>query len=385
MSLFPFTPPKAGLYITADRFCVVPLRRHLGRLSYGDYVEQPLPSGSITPSSVEPNIHDPEQLTEILMDVVGNKKKPQSVALCLPDLCARTTILELATLPPKTQERQALIQWRLQEKLNLSKGKSRISYQILSSPVNGFAGSSDTNPSIRLLASAIQENIIEAYETICLNARLVPVSIHLASMAVFNMCRSLMDSILKTTADTYSYEPGSQFFLYLGDWGYSIIGVRDDAPVFLRTKPLRQLSPGVGADPSSVRKEGVPSEVKEPEDIFTTNSLESQTSPLQIATLVTNELVGTLQYFFETHAIPGSSDTVYPLFLIGSQDPESILPHIADLIEEEFPLDTEHGKPRFKSFPLFPSNPSLNVKPLSGLSTWRGNALPAFAATSDPS
>jgi len=241
MTLFPFTRPKVGLSVTADSLCVAHVNRRLGHQSFGGYVEQPLPSGSIRLSPVEPNILEREQVINSLQAVFGHLKGPQSVALCLPDLCARTTIFDMATLPSQSKEQQALVEWRLQQDLNLPKEKFRISYQIFSSPSGGLIGSPPTDRPVRLLATAIQENIIEAYEAVCLEVGLVPASIHLASLAVFNMCRALIDTTLKTSTERISFVHDTQFFLYLADWGFSIIAMRHQAPMFLRVKPLRHM------------------------------------------------------------------------------------------------------------------------------------------------
>jgi len=386
MIFFPFTRPQAGVYVTADRLCVAHVHRRLGHQSYGGYVEQPLPSGTIRLSPVEENILEKEEVSKLLQDAMGRSKKPQSVALCLPDLCARTTILEMATLPKKRKERHALVQWRLQQELKLSKEKTRISYQILPSPGLGLTGLLGTDQPIHLLATAIKEHIIEAYETVCLNAGLVPISIHLASLAIFNMCRSVMDSTLKAPQMLPSL-PQTQFFVYLSDWGISLIALRNQIPNFLRVKPLRQLSQWTNTEQAGHQgthagdQGETKSRSRENLESHSIQPLEETNHLIHSAKMITNELLGTLQYYFETHENTLSSETVHPLFLIGSQDPERILRHIAEFIQEEFPVDANQGKPRIQVIPVFPGNPTLNVKALPALPQWTGATLPAFAAS----
>jgi len=392
MTLFPFTRPKVGLYVTADSLCVAHIRRRLGHQSFGGYVEQPLPSGSIRLSPVEPNILEREQVITSLQAVFGHPKGPQSIALCLPDVCARTTIIEMATLPPKANEQQALVQWRLQQDLNLPKEPMRISYQILSPTSQGLTSSSPIAQPVRLLATAIQENIIEKYESVCLEVGLVPASIHLASLAVFNMCQPILNSALNTTAANISFVPDTQFFLYLADWGFSIIGMRDQTPIFLRVKPLRHMSqwtspvsrPMTAPGPQDLDDMGIPLDGNEEQGDSLSTNPEPPFSP-KTATMITNELVGTLQYYFETHETSSRTDEVYPLFLIGSHAPNSALPLISERIQQEFPCESDLGTPRIKTFPLFPGNYTLNLKPLSGLPAWTSTSLPAYAATSQSS
>ena len=387
MTFFPFTKPKVGLSITAEALYVTHVNRRWGYPSYGGSVEQPLPAGSIRLSPMEPNILNHEQVIHSLQAALGRPKGAQSIALCLPDLCARTTILEMTSLPNNSKEQHALVQWRLQQDLNLSKDNFRISYQILSATQGRFHTVPAPDQPVRLLATAIKESIIEAYETTCLEADLIPTSIHLASLAVFNACRPIMDSTLKKTSGHITFVPGTLFFLYLADWGFSLLAFQNHTPSFLRVKPLRQGSP-----PTTSHSHPVDETNLDDHDAASTNGTEERshilepnnmlTMPSYNTTVITNELLGTLQYFFETSKTNAASDEIYPLFLVGSQEPDQVLPSMTEFIEQEFPYETEHGTPRIKAFPLFPGNPNLNVTPLSRIPSWTGTSLPAFAATS---
>ena len=389
MTLFPFTRPRMGLHVTADALSVAHVNRRLGRQSFGGYVEQPLPSGAIRLSPVEPNILEQAHVINSLQSVLGRVKGPQSVALCLPDFCARTTVLEMATLPQKKQEQQALVEWRLRQDLNLAKENMRISYQILSSPSWGFTGPPNTDQPVRLLATAIQERIIEAYEAVCLEVGLIPTSIHLASLAVFNMCRPLMDATLDVMPERIAFVPDTLFFLYLADWGFSIIAIHHRTPYFLRVKALRPFSPWPSpVPPQSPEEFGPPKQEKtassieeSPEPLSSIQPDAVLTSPPPQATMIANEVVGTLQYYFETHEASAVTDGAYPLFLVGSQAPDSALPLIAELIQQEFPIEADSAQPRIRTFPVFPGNADLNLKALSSLPAWTSASLPAFAAT----
>jgi Tfp pilus assembly PilM family ATPase len=389
MTLFPFTRPKIGLYVTAEAFSVAHVHRRFGHQSFDDYEEQPIPAGCIRLSPVEPNILERETVISNLQAVFDHRKGPQSVALCLPDLCARTTILEMASLPKNPKEQQALVEWRLKRDLKLSKEHMRVSFQHLASTSGWIKGTPTPDQPVRLLATAVQENILQAYENACLEAGLIPASIHLASFAVFNVCKPMMEAILSQSTGRISFVPDTQFFLYLADWGFSLIAVRNRTPIFLRVKPLRHTTPWL---PQNIqhRTELDPQEPSEPGSAIDgaeepTASLEQdnlRTFSPQTAAFMTNELVGTLQYYFETHEMSFSTDEVYPLFLIGSQVPDQALPKIAELIEQEFPWGSELDKPRIKAFPLIPGTANLSLKSLSGLPTWTSTSLPAFAAPS---
>src|SRR5437870_11581293 len=78
-----------------------------------------LPAGLLKPSPVEPNISDVEALKSCLHALIGIPVGGQApgwpIALVLPDLCVRTVLLNVDTLPARSRERDALIRWRLEK------------------------------------------------------------------------------------------------------------------------------------------------------------------------------------------------------------------------------------------------------------------------------
>ncbi|MCZ6581527.1 MAG: hypothetical protein O6840_07865, partial [Nitrospirae bacterium] len=82
MILLPFTRPRTGLQITADKFCVADLHPGFGKRTLQGYREHPLPANLIRLSPVEPNISNMEQLVNILQSSFPGSARPQSVALC---------------------------------------------------------------------------------------------------------------------------------------------------------------------------------------------------------------------------------------------------------------------------------------------------------------
>ena len=101
--------------------------------------------------------------------------------------------------------------------------------------------------------------------------------------------------------------------------------------------------------------------------------------------MLAQELLGSLQFFFETTTPPGRQTHVYPLFLVGSPQPEAMLPRIAATIERAFPLHEDTDVPKVKPFPVLPQNPAVQAKTLSGLTHWTGTTLATLAAGALPS
>ena len=385
MRLFPLTRPRTGLYFSTDTVCVGHLRHGLGGPTLGSYWEQSLPPGSIRLSPIEQNVASSEHLLSALHSTFPPTRRPHSVAVCLPDLCARIAIFELASLPKNKQEQKALLEWRLQKELNLSPKPRRVSYQRFGAVPSRFSLTRSSSTPARFLAVTIQEDIVEQYEALCLEAGMIPVSINVAGLAVLNLCRPSIEATLHAHARDISFVPDTAFFVYVGDWGFALIACKEGHPCFVRVKPLKQLST-VTVSPSQALIEDTPfSRLQSESDEKTTfrkPGIFDSSQDREPAAILAQELLGSLQFFFETVTPPAH---VYPLFLVGSPQPEIMLPRIAETIERAFPLNQDPDVPQVKAFAMFPRNPAVRVKTLKGINHWTGTSLATCAAGYLPS
>ncbi len=389
MRLFPFTRPRTGLYFSTDTVCVGHLRHGPGGPALGSCREHLLPPGSIRLSPIEQNVAASVHLLSALHSIFPPTRRPHSVAVCLPDPCARMAVLEFASLPKNSRDQKALVEWRLQKELNLSPKPRRVTYQRFGTAPSRFSLARSPSTPVRFLVVACQNDIVEEYETLCLEAGVIPVSINVAGPAVFNLCRPVIESTLYKHARQVSFVSGTVIFLYVGDWGFSLIAWKEGQPCFVRVKSLKRLAaatvlpsqvPGKetpsGASSQSTPSEQTPS--RQPDDFDSPGNREP-TSRLA------RELLASLQYFFETASPPANRAAVYPLFLVGGPQPEIMLPRLAEFIERAFPLNKETDAPQIKAFPMIPRNSAVQAKPLSALDHWNGTTLATIAAGHLPS
>jgi hypothetical protein len=223
-----------------------------------------------------------------LLDGQREVARPVPISLSLPDLCARVALFEFDALPRKPSELDGLIRWRFQKDLNnVPLAETRFTYQIFR-PSSAHASAGGP---IRVLAVSIRTNVIEPYEQACESAGLIPVSVGVTSLQLFDLCRPAMEAALAPT--------GECFYLHVGEGGFVFLAVRAGIPVFLRIKPLR-----FSSRPSPSKGKG---EVE--------------------GDAVTDELLATLHYYMEHEAgcghIPVSS---WPLFLVNGEGPMPALP-----------------------------------------------------------
>jgi Tfp pilus assembly PilM family ATPase len=106
----------------------------------------------------------PEQTPRFMVDINEFKDsaaeaikasgiKARKISLSIPDILAKTVILEFEELPSKMREADRVIKWKVGKALYLSPGDLCVDYRVLSK-----------EPVIRVLAVAIKKDIISGYE-----------------------------------------------------------------------------------------------------------------------------------------------------------------------------------------------------------------------------
>jgi hypothetical protein len=128
MNLFPINQPTMALSISEEALHLVEVKKSWGRTTLEEVKRVSLPSGVIRLSSAKPNIENMERFVEQLGILAEPLKKPISISLSLPDLCARTSVFDFSAFPTKKKEQTALLNWRFQKDLKLDTGQSRLSY-----------------------------------------------------------------------------------------------------------------------------------------------------------------------------------------------------------------------------------------------------------------
>ncbi len=274
MHVFPVRRPQIGLSISGQRLTLVELRRGW-RLGQGQarlrhVAERDLPTGLVRPSATERNLSDIPALAQEVRALLGTSGT-LPVALSLPDLCAQVGLFEFETLSQQVAEQANLLRWRFEQDLKVPVPDSRLVHRVFPLPHTASASDQKSSASARVLAVTIRGDILAQYEQLCEQAGLLPVSIGIASLQLFDFCHSVMKSAEEL------------FFAHRLDDSFSFIAVRHGCPVFLRIKSLRQ----------------------------------AQTD-------LTGELIGTLQ-FYDDQQLPSprlSDDRPRPLFFLGSRATE---------------------------------------------------------------
>ena len=144
--------------------------------------------------------------------LVKGLKAPQPIALSLPDLCARMAALEFTSFPKKPVEREAILSWRFQQDFNISTTSSRLAYSVYEPKNSKKSHPNENGNVIRVFATAIQHAIIEQYEELALQAGLLPLTVGISSLDVFDLYRQTIQESIDTASNRSSLSSKELFF-----------------------------------------------------------------------------------------------------------------------------------------------------------------------------
>jgi len=155
--LAPRIPSNAAGFIDTD-FVVVDLKRAGSSMTLAASAFTEIPEGLVTPSLDSQNIHDADQLANLIIQTAEaaglRDKKRWSVTL--PEGAARTVLINLDSKPSSSRELDEMIAWKLDRSFGMSTSSSRLSRKKLS-PIKGQQ---------RYLVAACPEAVISEYENL---------------------------------------------------------------------------------------------------------------------------------------------------------------------------------------------------------------------------
>ncbi len=323
MNLFPITQPEFALSISEEALCLVEVHKAWKTTRFKNMQTAPLPPGTIRLSSAKPNITNMDVFSEQLRILAKPLKKPISVALSLPDLCARTCVFDFSTFPTKAHEQTALLNWRFRQDLKLDTAQSRLAYAAYV-PTSLANTSATENPEkVQVLGTAIRTEIVEQYEHACLDLNLMPVSVSIAGLDIFDLYHHAIHEMLEVeNRRSPSIYPGAMF-LFITHWGFTFFAFHDGCPNFVRTKAI-MIRPELDENqweesedrtsfPQNTEKEG-DLQITGHERLGDTN--EAHPYPSYTATKVEKEILATLQFYLETFSQECSTPSLANLFVV---------------------------------------------------------------------
>lgn len=220
---------RLGLDIAPDALVFVRVRDRGGRRTVLEARTEPLPSGVLAVSPIEPNVIAPEEFHRALRAVMGQGTHGP-VAVSLPDPVARVSLFDVARLPAQARDVQRLVRWHLEKTFSVELSSARLIHQRYHR--------SDGEPGHRMLASAIALPVLAQYERLLVDAGLEPRVMDLSSFHRFNLYRSRMTRLARP----------DQHFIVLSSSAAALTFLlfEGGTPAYLRIKGTRK--PLIGPD-----------------------------------------------------------------------------------------------------------------------------------------
>jgi Tfp pilus assembly PilM family ATPase len=213
-------PPSAALEISARRVTLAVVSNQGGSRVLSGYANEPLPDGAVEPALNAVNVHDAGALTAAIgsaLDKVG--PRPKRIALVLPDIVAKLSLVRFEKIPAKAQDLEQLIRWQV---------RKAAPFKIEDAQVAWVPGITLAEGGREFVVIVARRDIVESYERACEAAGVYPGIVDLASM-------NLINAVLVTQG---SAGPGADWLLVHVAWDYSTLAVvRGGDVIFFRTRP----------------------------------------------------------------------------------------------------------------------------------------------------
>jgi type IV pilus assembly protein PilM len=148
--------PKLACEISSDRV----LAGRLSDSSVVDCAAYDLTPGLITPDLTETNIHNRDAVYRAIHDALDSLSgRSTDVIAVLPDSAVRVVLLDFESLPPKREEAEAVVRFRLKKSLPFDVDKAKVSYHA-EKAISGM----------RVVAAVALSSVIEEYESLLRDA-----------------------------------------------------------------------------------------------------------------------------------------------------------------------------------------------------------------------
>ena len=172
-------PPDAAVEIAADRVSVAVAAERGGGLAVQAYAVEPLPAGAVVASLTSSNIHDRAAVVSALRSALDRAgTRPRRVALVIPDLSAKVSLVRFDTLPARREDLDQLVRWQI---------KKASPFPLEEALVTSTPGARGADGSAEFLIVTARRDVVAEYEAVCDELKIYPGLVDLATLSVVNL------------------------------------------------------------------------------------------------------------------------------------------------------------------------------------------------------
>jgi type IV pilus assembly protein PilM len=211
-------PPDAAIEIATDHVSVTVVSERGQGLAVQAYAVEPLPAGAVVASLTSSNILNRSAVASALrtaLDRAGTR--PRRVALVIPDLVAKVSLVRFDTVPSRREDLDQLVRWQM---------KKASPFPIEDASVTFTPGHRGADGSAEFLVVTARRDIVAEYEAVCDQLRVYAGLVDLATLGVVNLFLG--------SADVPS---GDWLVVHLRPDYTSIVIMRGTDVIFFRNRP----------------------------------------------------------------------------------------------------------------------------------------------------
>jgi len=173
------SPPDAAIEIAADRVAVGVVGERGGGLVVQSYAVEPLPPGAVVASLTSSNVHNRVAVVAALrtaLDRAGTRAR--RVALIVPDLAAKVSLVRFDTLPARREDLDQLVRWQVKKAAPFPIEEAVVTYTPSAAAGDGSA---------EFLVLTARRDVIAEYEAVCDELKVYAGLVDLATLSVVNL------------------------------------------------------------------------------------------------------------------------------------------------------------------------------------------------------
>jgi type IV pilus assembly protein PilM len=168
--------PAVAVEITAGRVSAATLEWRAGQPVVAAHASELLPDGALVPSLTAANAHDRAAVAGALSRLLDKVGRPRRIALILPDVVAKISIVRFEQVPASVPDLDQLVRWQVRKSAPFAIEDAQVSH------VPGIH-SADGHEFVVTLA---KREIIQEYEALCAEAGAHAGIVDLATLNVIN-------------------------------------------------------------------------------------------------------------------------------------------------------------------------------------------------------
>jgi hypothetical protein len=171
-------PPDAAVELAADAVSAAVIGTRGTESIVEAFAYEPLPAGAVTPSLSGQNIANRAAVTAAIQSVVSRLgSRPRRVALVVPDVAARVSLVKFDQVPSSRSDLDQLIRWHV---------KKSAPFPIEDACVTHASGATAADGGREFVVALARRDAVREYESVCEEAGLYAGIVDLSSFSVVN-------------------------------------------------------------------------------------------------------------------------------------------------------------------------------------------------------